>query len=175
MLACDPLTAGRYHSRAKREISMLRLLKASLLLLTLAAAVDIGGAKPAGAAACVANTTVDSGPGSLRQAVIDANANNCSGAINVTATGVIHLTSGTLSITHDVTINGPGALMLEVNGGDTFEIFSVSGLVTGTISGLSLQHGFAAAHGGAIRNRGTLILRDVAVGNSTAGIPGCIA
>ncbi len=48
----------------------------------------------------------DSGPGSLRQAL--ANANNGDG-INFAVTGTITLTSAGLSIAKNVTISGPGA------------------------------------------------------------------
>ena len=53
----------------------------------------------------------DSGPGSLRQAILSANANSpAADTINFQAglTGTITLTSGELAITDSVTINGPG-------------------------------------------------------------------
>src|SRR5258708_2163926 len=52
-----------------------------------------------------------SGAGSLRQAILDANANPGADAIEFAegVQGTITLTSGQLSINSDLTINGPGA------------------------------------------------------------------
>src|SRR5262249_32085045 len=52
----------------------------------------------------------DSGPGSLRQAVLDANAHPGANVIRFADDlhGTITLTSGQLSITHDLTIRGAG-------------------------------------------------------------------
>jgi hypothetical protein len=54
---------------------------------------------------------LDSGPGSLRQAILDANANPGADRIHFTgqARGTIALTSGQLDITDDLQIRGPGA------------------------------------------------------------------
>src|SRR5262245_33813357 len=62
----------------------------------------------------------DSGPGSLRQAILDANAHPGPDRIHFTgpARGTIALTSGELSITGDLTVDGPGASRLAVSGGD---------------------------------------------------------
>ena len=55
----------------------------------------------------------DSGPGSLRQAL--ANANN-GDRINFAVTVTITLTSGGLGVTKNATISGPGANQLAVDG-----------------------------------------------------------
>src|SRR5262245_50462290 len=62
----------------------------------------------------------DSGPGSLRAAITAANAHPNADLIKFAngLTGTIHLASQ-LSITEDLTINGPGAGSVTVNGGDT--------------------------------------------------------
>src|SRR5262245_40609041 len=65
----------------------------------------------------------DSGAGSLRQAVLDANAKP--GADRITFApaardGTIALTSGQLSITDDLRIDGPGASRLTVSSNGTF-------------------------------------------------------
>ena len=57
------------------------------------------------AATITVTNTNDSGPGSLRQAL--ANANN-GDTINFTVTGTISLFSGELGIGKNVTISGPG-------------------------------------------------------------------
>ncbi len=99
------------------------------------------------AATITVTNTNDSGPGSLRQAL--ANANN-GDTINFAVTGTISLFSGELVIGKNVTIAGPGANWLSIDGGqelgspDTFHV--VSGKIV-TISGLTIT-----GHGGGIRN-----------------------
>ena len=63
----------------------------------------------------------DSGAGSLRDALAAANDGDTIDATGVS--GTILLTSGELQITHNVTINGPGAVSLAVNGNATFRVF----------------------------------------------------
>jgi hypothetical protein len=102
---------------------------------------------PLHAATITVTNTNDSGPGSLRQAL--ANANN-GDTINFAVTGTISLFSGELVIGKNVTIAGPGANRLSIDGGqelgspDTFHV--VSGK-TVTISGLTIT-----GHGGGILN-----------------------
>src|SRR5262245_32733574 len=70
----------------------------------------------------------DSGPDSLRQAVLDAN--TLAGADEIKfdrkLLGTIALTSGQLSITDDLTIHGPGADELTVSGSDNSRVFSIA-------------------------------------------------
>ena len=90
----------------------------------------------------------DSGPGSLRQAL--ANANN-GDTINFAVTGTISLGSGELVIGRNVTIAGPGANRLSIDGGHEFwgpqATFHVVSGKTVTISGLTIT-----GHGGGILN-----------------------
>src|SRR5216683_7870947 len=69
----------------------------------------------------------DSGPGSLRQAIVDANANPGANTIRFAPRlhGAITLTSGQLSITNDLTIDGPGASALTVSGNDASRVFDI--------------------------------------------------
>ena len=60
------------------------------------------------AATFVVNNTDDSGSGSLRQAIEDANSTAGPDVIEFTITGTITLTTGQLTITDDLVINGPG-------------------------------------------------------------------
>jgi hypothetical protein len=117
--------------------------------------------------------TNDAGAGSLRQAVLDANAN--AGADTITfdpsVTGTITLTSGQINITDSVTITGPGSANLAISGNDASRIFDAA--TSGTdvsISGLSFVHGSGpawngqwsdwGATGGAIRVVGASITLD---------------
>lgn len=127
-------------------------------------------------------TTADSGTGSLRQAVL--NANSIAGTDTITfdpsVTGSITLTSGSMEISSALTIQGPGANVLAVNGGGTDRIFFVIGNSDKTISGLTITNGHAVGSdnnggGGAIFNAGggpmvstTLTLDSCAITGSTA-------
>src|SRR5215470_12252481 len=64
--------------------------------------------------------TQDSGPGSLRQALADANDGD---TINFAVTGTIGLTSGELLADKSVTISGPGTDVLAINGNATYRVF----------------------------------------------------
>ena len=99
-----------------------------------AAAVGAGGSR---AAALLSTLTVsntdDSGAGSLRAAIVQADADGggdtivFSSLFNTPQT--ITLTSGQLELTGTATtmINGPGANLLTVNGGDASRVFAVYG------------------------------------------------
>ncbi len=94
----------------------------------------------------VTNTN-DAGPGSLRQAVLDANANP--GADEVlfasTVTGTIPLTSGALKITEALTLEGPGSDVLTLDAGgispilDVQDTFYVSGFTLANAAGNAID------------------------------------
>ncbi|MEH1971448.1 DUF4347 domain-containing protein [Nostoc sp.] len=96
----------------------------------------------------VVTNTNDSGAGSLRQALLNANAT--AGADTITFAGsvftdatpnIISLTSGQLTITDDVTIVGTGASKLTISGNNAFSVFEITG--TGTdvnIDGLKIAN-----------------------------------
>src|SRR5262249_40823945 len=117
----------------------------------------------------------DSGAGSLRQAVLDANANHDTDQIVFAPSlqGTIALSSGELNITEDnLTITGPGARRLAVSGSDHSRVFSVAAGVTAEIDGLTITHGMAG-NGGGINNAGGLSLVGCTVSDNQAlGAPG---
>lgn len=93
----------------------------------------------------VSNTN-DSGAGSLRRAIADI----CpGGTIAFGVTGTISLTSGALAIAKDLTLTGPGAASLSLNGGGSDRIFQVTGATSFTLQNLTLANG-AAIGGGAL-------------------------
>ena len=113
----------------------------------------------------VTNTN-DSGPGSLRQAL--ANANN-GDTISFAVTGTIALTSGGLVVARNVTISGPGANQLAVNGNQALFVFGVIPQKTVSISGLSVTNG----QYGIYNNQGYRVIASVNCvlsGNSFAGL-----
>ncbi|MCI0358872.1 MAG: hypothetical protein L0211_10370, partial [Planctomycetaceae bacterium] len=71
----------------------------------------------------------DSGHGSLRQAVADANALAGPDVVQFAPNlqGTIALTSGELSITDDLTIAGPGESKLTISGSNGSRIFHIRG------------------------------------------------
>lgn len=101
---------------------------------------------------------LDTGAGSLRQAISDANA--AAGADTITftgagATGTITLTSGEITVSDAVTITGPGAAALTVSGNSASRVLNI-GLTTDgglvDISGLTFANGSTTGQGGAIAN-----------------------
>src|SRR5262249_26470433 len=90
--------------------------------------------------------------------------------------GTITLRTGQLTLTDDVTIDGPGALRLAVSGNDQSRVFEVSGAGTDVfLDGLHITHGRAgknaptlAGIGGGILNQGNLTLSGVVVSNNKA-------
>ncbi len=120
----------------------------------------------------------DSGTGSLRQAVIDAN--NSTGADTVlfqNTTGTITLSSGGIAIDDALTIFGPGAGQLIVSANNASRIFTISNAATPFhvgISGMTLTQGNSIV-GGAISVEGNeLELRDVALFKNQADTGGAI-
>jgi hypothetical protein len=109
----------------------------------------------------------DSGPGSLRQAVLYANASTSPTTINFAPglTGTIALTSGPLSITNSMIITGPGASQIAVSGSNSSRVFDIASGVTAEIDDLTITQGMAT-QGGGIQNAGLLTLsQDVVLNN----------
>src|SRR3954470_4411794 len=136
----------------------------------------------AGGAARAATFTVsnlnDSGPGSLRQAVLDANAS--AGADDVVfgpgVTGTITLTSGEILITDSLFVHGPAAGALTVSGNHRSRIFHVESPAAApidvTLSGLTLTQGTSGIFttGGAVLADGeNLTILDSVISSSSAG------
>ncbi len=131
----------------------------ALVASTLAGAIS---AAPAAAATFTVTTTADSGPGSLRQAILDANAAPGADTIDFAVAGTITPTSALPSITDTVTIDGytaPGAMAntnpldqpiiavvtveLDGNGGAGSGLSFSTGSSGSTVRGLAI-HSFAS-------------------------------
>jgi large repetitive protein len=120
----------------------------------------------------------------LRAALEEANAlTSCVPlTINFSVMEAINLGSALPAISHpNLTINGPGANLLRVNGGVGFRVFDLSGNIITNISGLTLANGDitsqpgAAGDGGIIRViSATLTLTNCAVLNGRANEAGGI-
>jgi hypothetical protein len=113
----------------------------------------------------VTNTN-DSGPGSLRQAMADANDGDIINAAVVS--GSIKLSSGELLVNKNLTINGPGAEKLAVENTRLSRVFEIASGEIVTISGLAINNGRSVV-GGAIYNAGILEVMDCRISANEAG------
>src|SRR6516162_6413052 len=117
----------------------------------------------------------DSGDGSLR-AMIAAAQNEDQIVFDPSLQGqTITLTSGQLSITKSLDIEGLGADKLAVSGNHASRVFSISGGVTVTIAGLTITNGLAlGAQGGGILNDGSALnlSSDILSNNESLGLTG---
>jgi len=162
-------------------------LPAKILLTILLFALAL--APVARAATNTVTNIADTGAGSLRDTI----AGSVSGdTINFSPglTGTISLTNGELVLTTNVTILGPGADKLAINGRTSNRVFRVDGGIV-AISGLTIQNGWVtglsssgggggspgeSVRGGGILNAGTLVLNSCILSNNAAnggyGSPG---
>lgn len=97
----------------------------------------------------------DAGPGSLRQAVLDANANPGPDGIRFddSLNGTITLTTGQMDINDSVVIQGPSEAALTIDPEDNSRIFDIQNTYTSgftEINDMTLVNGYANS-GGAIR------------------------
>ena len=146
-----------------------------LILITLLCAA-MGSVQSAHAATITVTNTNDSGAGSLRQALANANDGD---TINFTVTtpATITLTSGELLVNKSVTISGPGADQLSVDGNLASRVFYIISCTTATISGLTITNGMASTapsfsgfNGGGIYNdHATVTVSSCTLSGNSAG------
>ncbi|MCQ4166776.1 choice-of-anchor Q domain-containing protein [Tahibacter harae] len=142
------------------------LLSRFLLIAAFAAA-------PALAADYTVNTAADSGPGSLRQAIADANSHPGADTITLGNVGTIALTGGTLLVTDDLTVRSSGGAQVGLRNAaaaqsvaayDPGRIFLLRGTVdrniTVTLEGLVLSNGLT---------RGTVDANGIVTDNGDGG------
>ena len=137
--------------------------------LLLAAALVVGvssvGAPSVRAATYTVTTLNDAGVGSLREAIVDANANP--GADTITfapgVTGTITLASDFPNITEDLTITGPGEDDLTIDGAASYRPFWVNMGVSFTLSDVTLKRGKNVFERGSLihNQQGTITVTDV--------------
>lgn len=131
----------------------------------------------ASAATYTVTNTLDSGAGSLRDAINQVNAGAGGDTINFSGvTGTITLGSE-IQILETVTINGPGANILAISGGDAVRIFQLgTGAANSAISGLTITHGnpnneaLSKGQGGAIQTNAQLTINNCTFSYNTAGV-----
>ncbi|HWY76886.1 MAG TPA: choice-of-anchor Q domain-containing protein [Verrucomicrobiae bacterium] len=91
----------------------------------------------------VVSSTADSGPGSLRQAILDSNAGGGGDISLAGVSGTIILASDLPAITASVNILGLGTNVLTVSGSNSFSIFSLKAGTTNTLSNLTVANAYA--------------------------------
>ncbi len=174
---------SRIPLRSRRPISRWLVSLLGLLLFSLACAASRANT-------FTVTTLNDSGMGSLRQAITDANANAGADSIVFASglTGTIALTSALPNLTDDVTLNGPGAKLLTIarssaSGTPAFRIFTIDADTatppTVSISGLTLSNGLIQYttggekyYGGAVlSNKANVTFTDCALSGNSIYLP----
>src|SRR5215208_3956091 len=160
-----------------RTSYLRRPLAALLMAAALAASVVIAAvvlASPAWADTYTVTNNADSGEGSLRQAIIDADTTTgVADTINF-ATSVsgqtITLTSSQLPTITDgagLTIDG-GSTNITISGANQVRVFEVGSDAKLTLSNLAVADGAVSDSGGAILNRGTLEVSNSTLSGNSA-------
>jgi CSLREA domain-containing protein len=160
-----------------------RLLSLSATLLTLA----LFAPRPelAYSATLVVTTVADdngtsapnclsgSGPCTLRGALAAASSGD---TITFNTTGTILLSNGTLALTKNVTIQGPGMTLLTVDGQNAVRVFTVNSGAQATLAGLAVRHGRINIDdgGGIMNDGGTLTVTNSSISDSFARNGGAI-
>ena len=142
-------------------------MKTRLIFVALVAFGHVGQA-----ATFTVSTDADSGLGSLRQAISDANAAGGVNTLTFTFTGTITLASALPAIIASTTIAGPGTNLLTISGNNAVKVLTVNNGATATLSGLTIANGRATAYanGAGIANAGSLTIQNCAfVNNQTLG------
>ena len=158
---------SRITSTSAGLLIRLNTYRAAVLALFFAGATLLSASTASADTITVINTN-DSGPGSLRQALVDANNGDTINFDSSLNGQKITLTSGQLIVDKSVTISGPGVNNLAVDGNAQSRVFYVNPGKTVTISGLTIANGHGVTWGGGIYNdHATLIVSNCTVSNNS--------
>ena len=150
-------------SRRRSFARPLPLKPLAACLAAVLAVTDSGAAPTHPSGAIVVTNCLDSGAGSLRQAVISGAPGD---PIDLTqlACSQISLTSGRIDVNRDLLIQGPGPDLLTIDGTHTDRIFNQNGPYVLALYGLKLQRGYSSAFGGGcVYSKGPLQLNDTVI------------
>ena len=163
-----------------KQLFRERLRRAGLLPALFLACGFAGAMRPAQAAGTytVTSTLDDGSAGTLRSAVALANADpGATITFGPGVSGVIALQGTEMDITASMTITGPGAGVVQVDGGGVSRLFNITAPSAQVgLSGLTLQNGSGLndpnvvtnGTGGSISSVGTLVLTGCVLRGSTA-------
>lgn len=141
---------------------LLSMLFFTLLFFTLQ--VTLTGIPSALANTITVNNTNDSGAGSLRQALIDAQANDTI-VFNLPPDSIINVSSE-LAVTKLITVDGSTAINLQVSGNHSTRVFNVS--ERATLRGFMVVQGAATGDGGGVQSTMPLTLINMRFENNIA-------
>src|SRR5437660_1556570 len=147
------------------QSALLQLSARICLALVCAAAVS------AHANIITVTNTNDSGPGSLRQALLDANDGDTIDFDPALNGQTILLTTAELAITKSITISGPDANLLAVSRDQNapgFRIFHVAPNHTVIVERITISNGIAISGGGIYNNHSTLTVDGCAISGNSA-------
>jgi hypothetical protein len=114
-----------------------------------------------------ATNTSDSGPGSLRQAILDANASPEEDVIGCQTLGVISLDSALPTITGSTRIIGPGTNLLSVSGMGRHRVLATAQWSRCAFSDFQVVDGYVTnGNGAGIVNYGTLLVTNLSLGRN---------
>ncbi|HJT99123.1 MAG TPA: choice-of-anchor Q domain-containing protein [Rhodanobacteraceae bacterium] len=127
------------------------------------------GAPDAGAipphTAFVVQNCLDSGPGSLRQAIIDATPGDPIDLTELTCSHIT-LTSGSINVSRALLIQGPGSAALTIDGTRLDRVFTQTSTQVLALYGMTIQNGYSTSFGGGcVYSAGALQLNDTVVRN----------
>ncbi len=143
-------------------------------LVVLAALYLLAGVGSAGAATITVTNTNDSGPGSLRQAITDANGSGSS-TISFSVSGTITLLSAlpAISNTGVLTIEGAGQ-DVTISGNSSVSVFTVAAEHSLALNNLTIANG-SGGSGAGVANYGSLTVANCTFsGNAATGMGGGI-
>ena len=141
----------------------------SSIVVSAVLAVGSITAAAAEAATFIVTNLNDSGTGSLRQAIINANTTSEADSVYFSGglSGTITLASALSDITNPLSIIGPGAGVITVSGANLYRVFYVNpGPVY--ISGITISNGTFTETGGGIANYGNLTVANTVFLNNSA-------
>ena len=159
-------------------------LTASRILFALSLILAVSTCSQASAATFTVTNTNDAGAGSLRQAVLDANASAGADIVDFSplflSPQTITLLTGDITITDPLSINGPGASLLTVSGNHNSRIFAAVSFGPIMITGMTLTNGNGAGTmssgiGGAMYILNVSVtIRECTISGNTAGLGGAV-
>jgi hypothetical protein len=112
----------------------------------------------------------NSGAGSLRQAIIDANANPGADTITFGVSGTITLVTILPTVTSTITIDGAGQIVT-ISGNNAIKVMRVNSGANLTLNRVTIANG-RSDDGGGIANSGTLTINSSTISGNSATFPG---